>query len=166
MARSRFARGRRSGALSYASPRVGQSGTVSANPIPVGVYWVDAIGEPAQAELSAWLEAWALPRLVDVVRSEYSPGGWLEGLGGVPSSEWVLFEVTAPVPRWTGATGLGLPTVAPRGRATQKGDTVQRPPPEKDPLDTLGETTLGVPTWAWVAGGLVTLGVVVFAASR
>jgi hypothetical protein len=136
------------------------------DPIPPGVYWIDSIDPDAYED----------EETVQMLRETYMqllqnvfPGAYRiirtvrhepQLIGDTPGRDWILFEVTRPIPRWPPGTE---PTVAPNGVDTQEGDTVQRPPPEKGVFE---DETLGIPTWALFAGGVVVLGVVVYAASR
>ncbi len=100
------------------------------------------------------------PGAYAIVRTAMHEAGIEEGQY---DREWILFEVKSPIPRWPPNAHWGLPTVAPNGVNTQEGDTVQKPPPEKGVFES---ETLGIPTWVLFAGGVVVLGVVVYAASR
>jgi len=136
------------------------------DPIPPGVYWIDSV-EPAAFGADADEVEHARDLYIRRVLSQY-PGSYnvvrtaLHD-DGQYDREWILFELKTAVPRWPANTHWGLPTIAPRGLETQEGDTVQKPPPEKGIFE---DETLGIPTWALFAGGIVALGVVVYAASR
>lgn len=96
------------------------------NPLPVGRYWIDAIGASAIDSLDRWLAA--NNTTVHVVNSKFDPGE--AGPFTNPlEQQWVLFEVTEPT-RWTPT--FSVPTIAPYDVATRD-DTVQRPPPEQIP---------------------------------
>jgi hypothetical protein len=86
-------------------------------------------------------------------------------IGDTPARDWILFEVSKPIPRWPVGTQWGLPTVAPNGLNTQEGDTAQRPPPEEGILDKF-EGSTGVPSWAIVLGGAVVVGALVYAVAK
>ncbi len=176
MGRTRTARRRRSYVGLYAKAQAYEVISVGAlergDPIPVGVYWIDSI-DP---------EAYADPELVQVAREGYllaiqtgQPGAYRivrtthhdsQLIGDQPARDWILFEVRQPIPRWPTSTQWGFPTIAPNGLDTQEGDTVQKPPPEKGPLEGLGDTSLGIPNWVLLGGGIVLVGVVVYAATR
>jgi len=96
------------------------------NPLPPGRYWVDVFQSKATA-FNAWLA-----RQKDSVRVETTESYPGDLDRAYESRDWVLFRVLAPVP-WEGP---GLPTVADAGVRTSD-DTVQKPPPEKNPLDDL-----------------------------
>lgn len=94
------------------------------DPIPPGIYWIDAIRRTPRGDAEEAFRRWRADHADRViVRATEDHGEYV----------WILFEVLADVPRWSGDTGLGLPSRAPRGAATRREDTVQRPPPEKMP---------------------------------
>ncbi len=68
-----------------------------------------------------------------------------------PARDWILFEVSCPIPRWSPDTKWGLPTVAPKGLDTQEGDTAYNEP-TPGPLDNVFNGP-GIPGWVLVAGG-------------
>lgn len=121
------------------------------NPIPVGYYWIDSI-EPAAFGADEEETQAAREEYVRTYASAYAIIRTVPHTEGQYDRDWILFQVKSPIPRWPAAAHWGLPTVAPRGPDTQEGDTVQKPPPEQGPLDSLfnGE---GVPGWALVAAG-------------
>lgn len=94
------------------------------NPLPAGRYWKDIFEADAEA-FRAWLKDHG-----DTVKVRTT-----ETITGEPSRDWYLFEVTAPT-MWDGP---GYPDVATTAVQTSA-DTVQRPDPEKDPLDKLDAT--------------------------
>lgn len=96
------------------------------SPVPPGRYWVDVF-EPAQAAFRAWLEEHAAHVRV-VNTSSHEP------VGGYPARDWYLFEVIAPVP-WEGP---GFPTIASSDVKSSQ-DTADRPPPEPDFAEKLGD---------------------------
>ena len=171
MDRPRFARRRRSVGIhaTQAAPVVSVGAIERADPIPEGVYWIDSI-EPAAFGADAEEVQHARELYIRRIESQH-PGAYrvvrtaLHDEGQY-DREWILFEVKTPIPRWPPNAHWGFPTLAPNGLNTEEGDTVQRPPPEKGPLEGLGENTLGLPNWAWAVGGLAVIGVVVYAASR
>ena len=114
------------------------------NPIPPGVYWVDLFGAKAIEGFTRWATLHAgVVRVLKVAQSadDAAPLEWYDvaspalalgklGQWATSSAEpyaWILFELAAPLPRWPEDIGAGLPTVAPRGRDTDPGDTVERP---------------------------------------
>jgi hypothetical protein len=155
------------------APRVGaraldriQVGRIErSDPIPPGVYWIDSI-DPSAFEnpgaVEAARDAYELAieanymsafRIVRTVHHDSQIIGDTQ-----PARDWILFQITAPVPRWSPDTKWGLPTVAPNGLETQEGDTVQRPPPEQGILDEwLPDTPLGKALLIGGAIGLATL---------
>lgn len=138
-------------------------GTCRENPIPPGVYWIDSIDPYSGVqdttnadEIEAARDTYLIGieanyaqcyRIIRTVHHDAQLVGDIQ-----PARDWILFEVSCPIPRWSPETKWGLPTVAPRGLDTQEGDTVQMPPPEKGPLDEVfgGD---GIPGWALVAAG-------------
>lgn len=106
---------------------------VRANPLPPGIYWVDAFG----ADLAPFT-LWTAQESVRVLKTRaYSD----------PEGSWFLFEVLEPT-EWNGP---GFPTES--SEETEHEDTVQRPDPETvgDILDT-GGVSIGTKV---VAGGVV-----------
>lgn len=101
------------------------------NPLPPGLYWLDVFGDN-RAKFEAWRKLNA--SLVRVVTSE--------SFDSEPPRDWVKLEVLSPAP-WDART-FGFPTIIKPGEpVNSSGDTVQRPPPEKDPLDSLGDALSG-----------------------
>jgi hypothetical protein len=97
------------------------------SPLPVGLYWIDVIGEN-RAAFQAWRSVQAAE--VKVRASEQFDDG--------PGRDWIKFEVLKPA-AWD-AKRFGFPnTIAPGEVVTSSADTVQRPDPEKDPLDKLDD---------------------------
>jgi hypothetical protein len=86
------------------------------DPIPPGIYWVDAFG-PSRAAFADWASSHAAVRVLET--QEDAGREWL----------WALFAVDAPTPRWPVSAGLGVPTIAEKGSATTVDDTVQKPDP-------------------------------------
>lgn len=127
------------------------------NPLPPGRYWQDIL-EQHVASFREWLQS--NKAVVRVVAAESHPrdGDW-------PAREWYLFEVSAPTP-WQ-ATKWGYPTIA-TGEVQSSADTVQRPPPEKDPLERIDETIISAGKSATVLlfGGALVLGAVFIYANR
>lgn len=149
-------------------PTVGacSTGICREDPIPPGIYWIDSV-EPAafgadEEEVQHARELY-MRRLDSQNPGAYRIIRTVAHDDGQYDRDWILFQVTAPIPRWPSNAHWGLPTVAPNGANTQEGDTVQRPPPEPGLFE---DETLGIPTWALFAGSVVVLGVVVYAASR
>jgi len=126
-------------------------GTCRDDPIPPGVYWIDVpwedsqfTGVPKPQHWQLWLDAMVSLAWVKIVSTVHHEGsGPIEYLPGMPSSgepdstfqrgidepprDWHLFQVLKPAPRWPPQTGLGLPTVAPKGIQTSEQDTIQSP---------------------------------------
>lgn len=120
------------------------------NPVPPGVYWVD-VPEPRMATFNGWLARNVATVKVVKVGSP-NTGEYVDIFGvQLPTGNdptrvyWVLFEVLAP----TFWEGPGFPTVAVKGKATNLGDTAQKPSPLDTPTNTLTIIAAGV------AGGLL-----------
>jgi hypothetical protein len=102
------------------------------NPIPVGRYWIDVVGNPAIDKLDMWLVAHK--DSVVLRTSEFDPGEAGAFSNPVPE-QFVIFDLTAPTP----TNGLPVyPNVA-TPDVQSRADTVQRPPPEEMPglLDSI-----------------------------
>jgi len=98
------------------------------SPLPKGLYWLDVLGDNRDA-FRDWRTVNAAT--VKVRGSESFPS---EGKG----RDWIKFEVLAPT-AWD-AKRFGFPNIIGAGEAiNSSADTVQRPDPEKDPLDKLGD---------------------------
>lgn len=98
------------------------------NPLPKGVYWVDVFADK-QPAFRAWLKRHR--GKVKVVKAvSYKP------TGSYPARDWLLFEVTRPVP-WEGP---GFPTVSERGVDLEADETAERPHVE-NPADVWYEST-------------------------
>lgn len=130
------------------------------NPLPRGVYWLDVFGDNRH-EFSAWRTIFAKQLKVHST----------ESFDSKPARDWVKFEVLAPI-EWDAKT-FGYPTIIPPGaNVNASADTVQRPPPEKDPLDELGDAlgSAGSATTKLVGAALMLGGALVvinmWAASR
>jgi hypothetical protein len=105
---------------------IATGGVERRNPLPPGRYWVDVF-QSKSAAFNAWL---ARNKTAVKVESTESFPGDLDN--AYESRDWVLFRVLSPAP-WEGP---GLPTVADASVKTSD-DTVQKPPPEKGPLENL-----------------------------
>jgi hypothetical protein len=92
------------------------------NPLPVGRYWIDAMGEAAIKRLDQWLKS--NRKTVKVERTEFDDGldFWGASQG---ASNWVVFRVLEPT-RWGGP---GIPSVA-DSAVKRRADTIQSPKPE------------------------------------
>ncbi len=136
---------RRSGGMVASSRQTGAclTGTCRDDPIPPGVYWIDVPWEESlqtpgvtkPQHFALWIQAMQGLGWVHLMSTKHHEGvfqapGFFDPMVDEPPRDWHLFHVTSPAPRWTAATGLGLPTVAPKGHDTTEEDTVQRPPPE------------------------------------
>lgn len=120
--------------------------------MPPGTYWLDLFGDD-RTKFAEWRKAHAAA--VRVVTSE--------SFDTSPPRDWVKFVVSSPVP-WD-AKEFGFPTIIPAGsKVESSADTVQRPDPEKDPLDQLGDALSfgGIPG-QFVTGAVVLGGLLVFA---
>ncbi len=76
------------------------------DPLPPGVYWMDLIGLGRVLNFTSWKGS-NRGTVKMLKKKEDSFDQW-----------WVLFEVTAPTKRWPVAAGLGLPTIARKGKTT------------------------------------------------
>lgn len=116
--------------------------------LPAGFYWVDVFGEKRTG-----FDQWARDNAA-LVKQRKTVSHQEE------TRDWHLFEVLFPVV-WLPATEYGFPTKA--TATTEEGDTVQRPDPEKDPIDKIGDslnaTTVleGVKAFSWL--GALALGI-------
>jgi hypothetical protein len=139
------------------------------NPLPVGRYWID-IFESGMTAWQAWLTANAGTVRVETTQDFESPGIFAHALEHPleiwaerpPARRFVIFAVSAPTP-WSGTMGLGHPTVA-SPDVTQSDDTVQKPPPPPEVLDSLSEGVASVGAFAATAGKVaIGLGAIVAA---
>lgn len=112
--------------------------------LPNGFYWTDVIGDKREG-FHQWARDQAALVKVRATRAHDD---------AEPPREWFLFEVLHPVV-WLPQDQYGFPTKA--TATTTEGDTVQRPDPEKDPLDKIADginaATLvdGAKAFSWVA---------------
>lgn len=98
------------------------------SPLPPGLYWLDVLGAK-RAEFIAWRTA--NKETVRVRSTEAFPAP-------APGRDWYKFEVLSATP-WE-AVRFGFPNIiAATDRIDSSADTVQRPDPQKDPLDKLGD---------------------------
>jgi hypothetical protein len=96
------------------------------NPLPAGTYWIDVFA-PKLADWTAWT---TLNRgKVKVTTSEH-----FDANAGGPARDFQAFTVLTPTPFPN--VQLGYPTIA-SGPNITSDDTVQKPPPPKDFLDTI-----------------------------
>jgi hypothetical protein len=128
-------------------------------PLPAGRYWVD-IFERDRPQWAAWISVQQNAGNAKVEATEHFPGDESKDL---EERDWVLFVTTAETV-WPDAD-MGLaPNIAGKDVHSST-DTIDRPPPEPDPLERLermGDTLVrGVMTAGAVAVGvLVLVGVV------
>lgn len=98
------------------------------SPLPAGLYWLDVLGEKRPAFID-WRTVNAETVKVRSVESFEDPK---------PGRDWYKFEVLKPT-AWD-AKRFGFPNIIKPGEPiNSSSDTVQRPDPEKDPLDKLGD---------------------------
>jgi hypothetical protein len=98
------------------------------SPLPAGLYWLDTLGEN-QAAFLDWRKVNAATVKVRATEDFPDPA---------PGRTWVKFEVLKPT-AWD-AKRFGFPNIIRAGESiNSSADTVQRPDPEKDPLDKLGD---------------------------
>ncbi len=94
------------------------------NPIPLGRYWIDAVGDTAIDKLDAWLVAHK--DSVRLITSEFDKGEAGAFTNPTPV-QFVIFDLLQATP----SNGLpSYPNVATRD-VQSLADTVQRPPPEE-----------------------------------
>ncbi len=150
------------------------TGTCRDDPIPPGVYWIDVpwedslqtSGIPKPQHFQLWLEAMQALRWVKLLKTVHHEGSTVgEYAGGFgenqPPRDWHLFEVVSPAPRWTPLTGLGLPTVAPKGITTDESDTAQNPTLHETFWESLSPMAKAVVIGVGIgAGGLIVYGLV------
>lgn len=145
------------------------------NPVPPGVYWQDFWRPPVGGASIEGFEKWLRDNAATVKLRQsvfhgagpdplkaFVEGAWTlspvlaaaANLAPDTGQErlWALFEVLKPTP-WD-SKQFGFPTIAPKGTATQEEDTVQKPPPEKDPLDQVDDALKGVGSAVKVAAGV------------
>lgn len=138
------------------------------DPLPLGRYWLDVYDFDTWNE---WLAAHGKPLIVPdlginvpqsviVDKTTDIPA---DEANGYPEGSWVLFRVVDHPTPWGNdmAKKLGWPDIAgPEIQGIE--DTVQRPPPEANPLDNLTASKLGWIPWV-VGGGVAVVGLVALA---
>lgn len=97
-------------------------------PLPPGRYWVDVFA--SNTGLAAWFSAMSQMNRVVVEHSEH-----FEPIDGAEAREFVIFSTATEV-LWPDEVVKVAPNVA-GPKIKSSADTVQRPDPEKDPLDNL-----------------------------
>lgn len=114
------------------------------NPLPEGRYWQDFFGPKIEAATKYF--------------QQHAGSSFVESTEGSDdeAGTWILFKVLEPIP-WP-AVEFGFPTVA-GPEIHHRGDTVQRPPREKDPLDQVDDAIKDAGGSAAVAVKTVALGV-------
>jgi len=150
------------------------------DPIPPGFYWMvsidpeDAYDDPetVQALRDIYLNMLetVFPNAYRVVRSTHHVasmnvpipmGEPLIGKPDNPANDWILFEVTRPIPRWPPGTQWGFPNIASKGADTQECDVLPCFAPDKGIIDDwLPDTPLGKALLIGGAIGLATLVVI------
>ena len=146
---------------------------VRENPLPVGRYWLDLIGDSKRVSFEGGVKGLneAHPGLVHVISTAHHNAG---EDGNEQPRDWVLFATTAPA-IWD-FEAIGTPTVA-APSVMSEGDTVQRPPPEPGAAEQIADalaaakraalsTTQAVQTVAYVFVGAVLLAGVIIAVTR
>jgi hypothetical protein len=125
---------------------------VRTDPLPVGRYWIDIFRDnPANLSVwEVWLANYQASGNVVVTKTESRVAD-----SGGPARDWYVFEVRKPT-GWGIAQYVGWPNTAPSGIQTSD-DTVQKPPPEKGPLEEGGFFDKAKP---WLIGGAILVGVV------
>lgn len=126
-------------------------------PLPAGRYWLDVF-EPNQLAWGSWVDA--MTRMVPP-RATIEVTQHFEGTDGAGPHDFVIFSTPGENVAWE-AAGLPSPTIA--GPEIQTSDdTVQKPPPEPDLVDQLGdlsEHAKGITTGLKVAGFIAVVVVV------
>jgi hypothetical protein len=108
------------------------------DPIPPGVYWVDAVNQTrGVAQWYAWERE--NKATVEVLKRKIETPLYFWEMDGYIM--WVLFRVKAPTKRWEVNSRLGLPTIAPE--TTKQADTVKRPK-KRDTAEYWKDETKGV----------------------
>lgn len=120
------------------------------NPLPVGRYWQDIMGDVALVKWQSWVKGLNADRenvAIDATES-FAPVD-----GSLPRT-WILFRVLHEVV-WA-HDKIGSPTVAGEIVHTSD-DTVQKPPPEKPPADQLEDSLEqfleGLKVFGYIVGG-------------
>lgn len=150
------------------------------SPLQPGRYWIDLIGEERIAKFGGGIKGLndAHPGIIKIISAtrhlanearDYAESddltgvlvGIWEALAGriseTPERDWVLFQVTSPAV-WDFET-MGTPTIA-GPNVKSEADTVQRPDPEKDPLDKLREElAAAASTGKAIISGALTIGI-------
>lgn len=111
------------------------------NPLPIGRYWQDIFASKWPS-FHQWLKDNASKIHVEVTESTAKTAGDVLDSDGNEAREFVIFTVKSPV-TWD-QKSWGFPTVATPDVKSSR-DTVQRPDPEKDPLDKLADAVGDVP---------------------
>jgi hypothetical protein len=105
-------------------------------PLPAGRYWADLI-EGKRAFFDVWAQQYGTAGVLHGEVSEH-----FEPTGSEPARDFVIFTTTEETV-WPDADMGFAPSIAgPEIRSSS--DTVQRPAPEKDPIDKLTDIAEGV----------------------
>ena len=106
------------------------------NPLPPGRYWMNLLGERSP-EFTAGVKGLneSHPGLVKVLTTSHHEAD--ESGNSEPAYDWVLFVVGGNGAVWD-HDKIGTPNIA-GPEITQESDTVQRPAPEKEVLDQIGD---------------------------
>lgn len=140
--------------------------SVKTEPLPAGVYWIDVYDNDANDANIATFHDWLTLHAdsVELLREEeYNASAGWNIFETEPHRIWALFRVNSPT-RWDQSQSLGWPS---EGTAEMtSGDTIQKPKVEQpcNPLIEDCEAPSWVP-WA-VGGGVVVLGLIVWASIR
>ena len=129
------------------------------NPLPPGRYWMNLLGEQSQ-EFTAGVKGLndAHPGLVTVVATSHHDAN--ETGNGEVAYDWVLFTVGGNGAAWD-QQAIGIPNIA-GPEVTQESDTIQRPAPEKDTLDKIGDALPTVQGLTHTLVNIATAGVALF----
>ncbi len=115
-------------------------------PLPVGIYW-KAVSRELQPSFDMWVR---LSPGITVLSSRQENHGLLTT--ELVAFTWILFEVAFPT---TMPEQFAFPNIAEKGKATERADTIDEPPPEAswiDVMPTLGDIKIGLTTGAIVLG--------------
>lgn len=129
------------------------------NPLPPGRYWMNLIGEQSP-EFTAGVKGLneSHPGLVKVLTTSHHNED--ETGNKEEPYDWVLFTVGGNGAVWD-QEKIGIPNIA-GPEITQESDTIQRPAPEKDVLDKIGDALPTVGGFTHTLVNIATAGVALF----
>lgn len=118
-------------------------------PLPVGRYWADIFPQN-RAAWSAWISLNQNSGKASLVTTEHTPA-----LSGAPEHDFVIFETTSELVWPDDVMGFSPNVAGPN--VTSSDDTINKPDPSADPLDSIGRMTQGIYAAGAVAAGLILL---------